>query len=375
MKKFVSLLMCICMLLGIAAFSGCGASDEPAGGTSGSPQASKGTPAVSESEKEALREKLKAEFLSEADKVVITDDAVTFTDASSADGSSVTISKNPQKTVNLYASFTTLWYEAGGTVIGCIGGDTSVDLYQEYIGRDITADGGVSVVATSSSGKKWDVETIINLQPDLIICSTAMSGYSTIQAPAAAADIPVIAVSYNDFSDYLKWFKVFCNINGKSELWDSVALKALDQVTEILASCPTENNPSVFSMFVNADSLQANTSNTVVGGMISAMNAGNIVDTWENASSAERLEINLETVFSANPDIIIVQCHAGEDDAKALVESTYGSNPVWQSLKAVQDGKVYYLEKSLFHNKPNSRFAEAYQKLAQILYPELSLSA
>lgn len=375
MKKFVSLLMCICMLLGIAAFSGCGASDEPAGGTSGSPQASKGTPAVSESEKEALREKLKAEFLSEADKVVITDDAVTFTDASSADGSSVTISKNPQKTVNLYASFTTLWYEAGGTVIGCIGGDTSVDLYQEYIGRDITADGGVSVVATSSSGKKWDVETIINLQPDLIICSTAMSGYSTIQAPAAAADIPVIAVSYNDFSDYLKWFKVFCNINGKSELWDSVALKALDQVTEILASCPTENTPSVFSMFVNADSLQANTSNTVVGGMISAMNAGNIVDTWENASSAERLEINLETVFSANPDIIIVQCHAGEDDAKALVESTYGSNPVWQSLKAVQDGKVYYLEKSLFHNKPNSRFAEAYQKLAQILYPELSLSA
>lgn len=375
MKKFVSLLMCICMLLGIAAFSGCGASDEPAGGTSGSPQASEGTPAASESEKEALREKLKAEFLSEADKVVITDDAVTFTDASSADGSSVTISKNPQKTVNLYASFTTLWYEAGGTVIGCIGGDTSVDLYQEYIGRDITADGGVSVVATSSSGKKWDVETIINLQPDLIICSTAMSGYSTIQAPAAAADIPVIAVSYNDFSDYLKWFKVFCNINGKSELWDSVALKALDQVTEILASCPTENTPSVFSMFVNADSLQANTSNTVVGGMISAMNAGNIVDTWENASSAERLEINLETVFSANPDIIIVQCHAGEDDAKALVESTYGSNPVWQSLKAVQDGKVYYLEKSLFHNKPNSRFAEAYQKLAEILYPELALSS
>ena len=122
---------------------------------------------------------------------------------------------------------------------------TSVDLYQEYIGRDITADDGVSVVATSSSGKKWDVETIINLQPDLIICSTAMSGYSTIQAPAAAADIPVIAVSYNDFSDYLKWFKVFCNINGKSELWDSVALKALDQVTEILASCPTENTPSV----------------------------------------------------------------------------------------------------------------------------------
>ena len=56
------------------------------------------------------------------------------------------------------------------------------------------------------------------------------------------------------------------------------------------------------------------------------------------------------------------------------MESIYGSNPVWQSLKAVKEGKVYYLEKSLFHNKPNSRFAEAYQKLAAILYPDTTFS-
>ena len=46
------------------------------------------------------------------------------------------------------------------------------------------------------------------------------------------------------------------------------------------------------------------------------------------------------------------------------------SNPVWQSLSAVKNGKVFYLEKSLFHNKPNSRFAEAYKVLAQYLYPD-----
>ena len=51
--------------------------------------------------------------------------------------------------MNLYASFTTLWYEAGGEVIGCIGGDSSVTLYEEYIGRDITQDEGMQVVATS----------------------------------------------------------------------------------------------------------------------------------------------------------------------------------------------------------------------------------
>ena len=232
----------------------------------------------------------------------------------------------------------------------------------------------MQVVATSSSGKKWDVESIVALQPDLIICSTAMSGYSTIMTPAESAGIPVIAVSYNDFSDYLKWFKVFCNLNDQPELWDSIALKALDDVVNVLAECPTEDTPSVFSMFAGAESLQANTSNTVVGGMITAMNGANIVDEWENTTDAERLDINLETVFAADPDIILVQCHAGVEEGQEMVEATYGDNPVWQSLKAVQNGRVYYLEKELFHNKPNSRFAEAYQKLAEILYPDTTFS-
>ena len=49
----------------------------------------------------------------------------------------------------------------------------------------------------------------------------------------------------------------------------------------------------------------------------------------------------------------------------------YGDNPVWQSLRAVQDGKIYFLEPHLFHYKPNSHFAEAYKTLAEIIYPEI----
>lgn len=64
----------------------------------------------------------------------------------------------------------------------------------------------------------------------------------------------------------------------------------------------------------------------------------------------------------------------GADAAREQVEELYGDNAVWQSLKAVQNDKVYYLEKTLFHNKPNSRFAEAYQKLAEILYPDVEFS-
>lgn len=316
-----------------------------------------------------LKNSLRSTFLMEVDQVIVTDDAVTFRDASSTNGNVVTIAKNPQKVVNLYASFTTLWYEAGGTVNGCIGGNSSIELYKEYIGRDITKDGGVNIVATTSAGKNWDIEKIISLQPDLIISSTAMSGYATMRAPAEAAKIPMIAVSYNDFADYLKWFKVFCNLNDRADLWESVALKALDEVIDVLIKSPTENNPRVFSMFSGANSLQANTSNTVVGSMLTSMNAINIVDSWANTTDAERLEINLETIYVADPDAIIIQCHSEIDLAKDQVAKTYGSNPVWQSLRAVREDKVFYLEKALFHNKPNRRFAESYKVLAEVLYP------
>ena len=313
---------------------------------------------------------LRASFLAKADEVVVTDDSVIFPDAASE--TPLEIAKNPSKPAALYGSFVTLWYEAGGKAAGVIGGDSSIALYNLYIGRDVTQDEGVTVLAESSAGKNWSTENIIAFQPDLI-CSTAMSGYKTISAPAEAAGIPVVAMDYNDFSDYLKWFKVFCNLNGHPELWDTVAMPALDKVVDILCRIPEnqENAPKVFAMFsATKDNITANTSGTVLGGMISQMNAINIADA-DNTSGADRIEINMESVFAADPDLIVVQCHASTDDDAEQVNRVYGENPVWKSLRAVQEGKIYFLEPHLFHYKPNSHFADAYLQLAQLLYPEI----
>lgn len=314
---------------------------------------------------------LRASFLAKADEVVVTDDSVIFPDAASE--TPLEIAKNPSKPAVLYGSFVTLWYEAGGKAAGVIGGDSSIALYNLYIGRDVTQDEGVTVLAESSAGKNWSTENIIAFQPDLIICSTAMSGYKTISAPAEAAGIPVVAMDYNDFSDYLKWFKVFCNLNGHPELWDTVAMPALDKVVDILCRIPEnqQNAPKVFAMFsATKDNITANTSGTVLGGMISQMNALNIADA-DNTSGADRIEINMESVFAADPDLIVVQCHASTDDDAEQVNRVYGENPVWKSLRAVQEGKIYFLEPHLFHYKPNSHFADAYLQLAQLLYPEI----
>ena len=310
------------------------------------------------------QEEYEARFLKEAGLVNIAEDTVTFTDASSR--GELTLDKYPEKVVNLYASLTTLWYEAGGTAAGCIGGASAKELYEEYIGRNVAEDDGMTVISDSSVAKKWDIEQIIAMQPDLIICSTAKGGYETISGPAEAAGIPVIAVDYDDFSDYLKWFRVFCALNGREDLWESVAMKTYEEVSGVLDEIPDEGALSVFCMYAGTETLQADTQETMVGGMIADLGGVNIV---ESGKGEDRITINLETVYASDPDVILVEGHDSED-ISVMIEAQYGNNPVWKSLDAVSEGRLYYLEKELFHNKPNRRFAEAYRSLAQILYPD-----
>ncbi|MBQ2707020.1 MAG: ABC transporter substrate-binding protein [Clostridia bacterium] len=306
---------------------------------------------------------LRERFLAGANAVVVTDDAVTFPDDSGS-GEPVTLAKNPANPAILYASFVTLWCEAGGIPSGIVGGSSAKELYREVIGRDITADAGVTVLADSAMAKRWDIESILAAQPDVIFCSAAMSGYATISAPAKAAGIPVAAVDYDDFADYLKWFKVFCHLSGHPELWETIALPTLDAVLDIIAGTSGKTPPRVLCLFTGEDSLRANTPETVVGAMLAQLGAKNVIP----ADAGDRPDVNLETIYAAAPDVILVQCHTGTDDARALVERLVGENPVWQSLEAVRAGRVFYLDKTLFHNKPNRRFAEAYAMLAKMLY-------
>ena len=51
------------------------------------------------------------------------------------------------------------------------------------------------------------------------------------------------------------------------------------------------------------------------------------------------------------------------------LQQTLLNDPAWSGLKAVQEGRFYTLEHSLYNLKPNARWGEAYEKLADILYP------
>ena len=128
MKKFITLMLSASLVLGTLLTS-CGSTagnDETTPSESTSANTNSGdTSADTDADTSAdtsaadttapenttVADALRASFLEKADEVVVNDDSVTFTDASGKE--SVTIAKDPKNVVNLYASFTTLWYEAG----------------------------------------------------------------------------------------------------------------------------------------------------------------------------------------------------------------------------------------------------------------------
>ena len=381
MKRKYAVLVSL-ILTGAMIFAGCSSSGNETTGSSSVTETTEITSALeTELETEASTEAdssskdselaaIKISLYEAAEAVTVTEDAVTFTDDSGREA--LTIQKNPQKVAVLYGSFACLWTEAGGDVKVAIGGSGAQKLYMEQIGRDITQDEGVVTVATSSSAKNWDIESILAEQPDLIVCSTAMSGYSTISAPAEAAGIPVIAVTYSGVGDYLKWFKVFANINSKPELWDSVAAVTADEISEILYKVSKESGPRVLSILPMSSGIKANLDGSDMGAIINALNGINVASEKAEDASATRVDIDLETMYAMNPEMIFIQCIGSEEEARAAMAELVEGNPVWQGLEAVKNGQVYYMPKNLFHNRPNHLYNESYRMMGEFLYPDIA---
>ena len=57
----------------------------------------------------------------------------------------------------------------------------------------------------------------------------------------------------------------------------------------------------------------------------------------------------------------MIQCLASEEEARANLDAIFGTSPVWQSLDAVKNNKVYYMPKSLFHFDQTNNIAKLIQ--------------
>lgn len=264
----------------------------------------------------------------------------------------------PTRAATLIGSFADIWCLAGGKdalVAAANDAWTSFDL-------DLSGD-----VADLGGVKEPNLEMLLAAQPDLVIGSVSTEADLELEPILAQAGIPVAYFDVDSFDDYLRMLEICTRLTGRPENYTLYGENVAAQVEGAIAR-QDGSAPRVLCMRSTGSSCKVKGSEgTVLGEMLAALGCVNIADS--DTSLLE--ELSLEAIIAADPDYIFVALQ-GSDPTKAMatLEATLLSNPAWESLTAVKEGRFFTMEQALYNLKPNARWGEAYEKLADILYPQ-----
>ena len=281
-------------------------------------------------------------------------DTVNFTDAL---GREVKVSKNPKRVAALLGSFADIWLLAGGEVCA-----TADDAWEDF---GLSLDGVVNIGGAHSPS----LELLISSDPELVIASASTASNVEMKDTLEAMGITVAYFDVTHFEDYLSMLDICTDITGRKDLYEQNGLQIKKQIDAIKESYRNadipENERRVLLLRAATTFVKAKGSEgTVLGEMLHDMGCINIADS--DASLLENLSV--EAVIREEPyHIFVVTMGSDTDKAKNTLEKMISENPAWGTLEAVESGRLHIMDKKLFNLKPNARFAEAYETLANIL--------
>ena len=275
------------------------------------------------------------------------ENGVCFTDAL---GRSVTVSK-PQRTAALLGSFADVWVLSGGTLCAA-----AEDAWEDF---GLSLDTAVNIGGAHSPS----LELLLSASPDFVIASASTASHVAMKETLEAAGIPVAYFDVDNFEDYLQMLSVCTDITGRKDLYEQNGLQLqlqIEAVKKAAAELP-QTQRRVLLIRAAASVIKAKgSSGTILGEMLHDLGCTNIADS--DTSLLENLSI--EAVIRQQPHhIFVVTMGSDTERAKAALEAMLSENPAWQSLDAVKENRLHFMDKSLFNLKPNARWAESYQTL------------
>lgn len=285
----------------------------------------------------------------------IKEDSVTFIDGRDKE---VTISKHPERVVVLFNSYLEVWCKSGGTVVGRLQEAPEKVIEEAKDAEEVGKQGAINV------------EKVLSLEPDLIILNSNQNHQLELVPIFEENNIPVIALNYFVKDDYFKMVRLFTAINDREDLYEEYGIKVREDIENIIEKSPKDRNYKVLVMMASAKSITVRGSDSTVGEMLKDLHTTNISDSI--ATGPDPIDFSMEKVLEEDPDFIFVQI-TGSDKEKVLerLKKDVENNPAWSSLTAVKEDRYIFLPKELYMYKPNHRYAEAYEGLAKILYPDV----
>ncbi len=279
------------------------------------------------------------------------EDTFSFTDDL---GREVTVGE-PERVAALIGSFTDIWLLSGGTVAAAA--NDSWESLNLPLGEDVVNLGSI---------QEPDIEKLIASQPDFVLASANTDADLEMEEILKQAGIPAAYFAVSSFEEYLHMLDICTQITGRRDLYEENGLKVQEQI-ERTRERIDGSAPKVLFLRASSSSVKAKGSEgNVCGEMLSDLGCVNIADSDKSLLE----DLSMEAIIAADPDYIFVTFQGNNQEAAMQnVEEMLLSNPAWASLRAVKEGNYHLLDKRLYNLKPNAKWGQAYEGLADILYP------
>lgn len=276
----------------------------------------------------------------------------TFTDSL---GRSVTV-ENPQRVAVVQGSFVDVWQLAGG--------DAFAVTEDAYFEREL---GLPEDVVQLGSLKAPSIETAVEAGVDFMILSGKITEHVALLETLEAVGINCAYFDVETFDDYLHMLEICTAITGRPDLYETNGLAVRSEIDAQIARSAGQPSPSVLFIRAFSSGAKAKGSDNMTGIMLHDLGCTNIADS--NDSLLE--DVSIEKIIADDPDyIFVVTMGESSEKALAVIQETLIDNPAWAGLSAVKNERYFVLPKDLFHYKPNARWGESYELLADLLYPK-----
>lgn len=210
-----------------------------------------------------------------------------------------------------------------------------------------------------------DLETIKSLNPDYVLSPSSLE--SDLQPKYASIGVKSLFLNLKSVDG------MYASIEDLGEKFDrkDEADEMLNEFKTFMDKYKDKNkdkkSPKVLVLMGLPGSYIVATDNSYVGSLVKLAGGTNV---YGDGGGEEFLTANTEDMQTKDPDIILRAAHALPDEVKEMFAEEFETNDVWKHFRAVQEGKVYDLDSSLFNMSANFSYSDALEALQPLLYGE-----
>ncbi|MGP1586652.1 MAG: ABC transporter substrate-binding protein, partial [Schwartzia sp. (in: firmicutes)] len=228
--------------------------------------------------------------------------------------------------------------------------------------------------AEAARGKKTvgytyqvDMEALLREEPDLVIGLPGL--HSRLQQPLQENHIPFLLLSLSNFEQIKRAVTILADVSGRRAEGQALIAGMERDMAETAAALPKEAARFVV-IHGTAQSVTIECDGTLACEAAARLGLKNAFGDLQAPEGGSHLPFSMEQLVEKDPDILFLTTMVAPGKEQDAFKDHLMAHPAWAALKAVREGRVYFLPQKYFLMSPGVEYPKAVRFMAEQLYPD-----